>query len=251
MGTVIIEFSPTGGTRKAARIVAEAWGGNATTIDLTNPKRDFSSCEIAADDKVIIAMPAFEGTAPQVALDRLGQIRGNGAECTLLCAYGNRAFEHALIDMEEVAKSCGFIVVAGIAAVTEHSILRQFGTGRPDAEDVEKLHAFAAKIAEKDGGEVSMPGSPSIKKDGDGDASLLLPKPTRACTKCGACARICPVGAIDPVSFQADPKKCISCMRCVAKCPTSSRKVNGAVLKAAGLMMRKSLSGRKEPELFI
>lgn len=48
---------------------------------------------------VIIAMPAFEGTAPQAALEWLGQIRGNGAACTLLCVYGNRAFEHTLVDI--------------------------------------------------------------------------------------------------------------------------------------------------------
>ncbi len=99
MSTVLIEFSPTGGTRKAAHVIAEAWGDTVETIDLTNPREDFSTCKIAPDDKVIIAMPAFEGTAPQVALERLKQIRGNGAACTLLCAYGNRAFEHALVDI--------------------------------------------------------------------------------------------------------------------------------------------------------
>ena len=251
MGVVIIDFSPTGNTRKVACAIADAWGGAGKTIDLTNPRTDFSTCEIAADDTVIISMPAFEGTAPKVALDRLGQIRGNGAKCILVCVYGNRAFEHTLVDMEAAAKGCGFTVIAGIAGVAEHSILHQYGAGRPDAEDIEKLHAFAEKVAEKGDGEVSMPGSPSIKKDGDGDASLLLPKPTKGYTKCGACARICPVEAIDPVSYQADPKKCISCMRCVAKCPANARKVNGVVLKAAGMMLKKSCSERKEPELFI
>lgn len=99
MSTVIIEFSPTGGTRKAAHVIADARGDAVETTDLTNPREDFSTCKIAPDDKAIIAMPAFGGTAPQVALDRLGQVRANGAACTLLCAYGSRAFEHTLVDI--------------------------------------------------------------------------------------------------------------------------------------------------------
>ena len=35
-----------------------------------------------------------------------------------------------------------FTCIGAIAAVAEHSILRQFGTGRPDIEDEKELRAF-------------------------------------------------------------------------------------------------------------
>lgn len=251
MGTVIIEFSPTGGTDKVAQVIAQAWGGTGRVVDLTDPKTDFSACEVAPGDRVIIAMPVFGGTAPRVALERLGKIRGNGAACALVAVYGNRAFEHALADMGTVARSCGFTVVAGVAGVAEHSIARQFATDRPDAQDVTDLRGIAARIAEKGLGETAMPGGPSAKKGGDGGANMLLPKPTRDCTRCGACAAACPVEAIDPTTLQADLKSCIDCMRCVARCPAKARKVSGAALVAVGAMLRKACSERKEPELFI
>ena len=60
---------------------------------------------------------------------------GNGAKCTLVCVYGNRAYEDTLVEMENAAKECGFRVVAAIAAVAERSILPQYASNRPDAPD--------------------------------------------------------------------------------------------------------------------
>ena len=39
-----------------------------------------------------------------------------------------------------------FCPVAAIAAVAEHSIMRQFAAGRPDAEDERELAGFADRI---------------------------------------------------------------------------------------------------------
>ena len=61
----------------------------------------------------------------------------------------------------------------------------------------------------------------------------------------------CPVQAIDPVSFKADSKKCIGCMRCVKKCPDDARKVNGVMVSIAAMAIKKACSVRKENELFL
>ena len=79
----------------------------------------------------------------------------------------------------------------------------------------------------------------------------LVPKPDKSCVKCGACAESCPVQAIDPVSFTADSKDCISCMRCMKQCLKTARKVNGMVVSAAALAIKKACSVRKENELFM
>lgn len=80
---------------------------------------------------------------PQAATERLSAIRGNGAKAVLLCVYGNRAYEDTLVELEDTAKQAGFRVIAAIAAIAEHSIARQFATGRPDAQDQARLHTFA------------------------------------------------------------------------------------------------------------
>ncbi len=66
-----------------------------------------------------------------------------------MCVYGNRAYDDTLKELNDIAVSCGFKVVAAVAAVAEHSICHQYATGRPDGDDAEKLRDFARQIAIK------------------------------------------------------------------------------------------------------
>lgn len=248
MNTVEIIFSPTGGTEKVAHIIGGQWSENPRIIDLSDPKTDYSDCEIAQEDQVLVAMPSFGGRAPAVAIERLKKIAGNGAKCTLVCVYGNRAYEDTLVEMEDAAKESGFQVVAAVAAVAEHSIMPQYAAGRPDASDKKQLEQFAERIAGKTEAVVSIPGNRPYKKAG---GAGLVPKVGKSCTKCGLCAENCPVQAIDPASFTADAKKCISCMRCVKQCPEKARNVNGAMVSIAAMAIKKACSVRKENELYM
>lgn len=101
MNIVEIIFSPTGDTEKVAHIISKQWSENTIKIDLSNSKADFSGCAINKEDRILIAMPSFGGRAPAVAIERLKKIAGNGAKCTLVCVYGNRAYEDTLAEMEE------------------------------------------------------------------------------------------------------------------------------------------------------
>ena len=117
MSVVEIIFSPTGGTWKAANMIDRNWGENRTKIDLSNAKTDFTKCEIKQEDMVLVAMPSFGGRAPAVAIERFRKIQGNGARCTIVCVYGNRAYEDTLVEMEDAAREAGFRVIAAVAAV--------------------------------------------------------------------------------------------------------------------------------------
>ena len=248
MNTVEIIFSPTGGTEKVTHILGGLRNENAVKIDLSDTKTDFTKCVIDKEDQVLIAMPSFGGRAPAVAIERLKKIAGNGAKCTLVCVYGNRAYEDTLVEMEDAAKESGFQVVAAVAAVAEHSVMPQYAAGRPDASDKKQLEQFAEQIAGKSEAVVSIPGNRPYKKAG---SAGLVPKVNKSCTKCGLCAESCPVQAIDPASFAANAKKCISCMRCVKQCPEKARKVNGAMVSIAAMAIKKACSVRKENELYI
>ncbi len=248
MNVVEIIFSPTGGTEKVAHIISRRWGENAVRIDLSDSQIDFTKCEINKDDMVLVAMPSFGGRAPAVAIERLKHISGNGARCTIVCAYGNRAYEDTLVEMEDAAKECGFKVIAAIAAVAEHSILPQYATNRPDAFDEKQLTDFAEQISDKKGECALIPGNRPYKKSG---GAGMVPKVTKDCVKCGLCAEKCPVKAIDKENFTADSKACISCMRCIRLCQHNARKVNGAMVSVAAFAIKKACSVRKENELFL
>ncbi|MDE6764168.1 MAG: EFR1 family ferrodoxin [Oscillospiraceae bacterium] len=254
MRYVQIVFSPTGGTLKTANAVTEEWSGSVETVDLTDPNNDFSKYSFDSEDIALIAVPSYGGRVPGTAAERLKKLKGSGVRCTLLCVYGNRAYDDTLVEMEDIAKECGFDVRAAIAAVAEHSIARRYAAGRPDGEDIKKLKEFSKAALNKlrDGNnstELKLAGNRPYKK---ASGAGLVPKADKNCVKCGICAQKCPVKAISPEDIgAADAKKCISCMRCINVCPHSARDVSKAMVSAVSLVLKKSCSQRKECELFV
>lgn len=141
-----IVFSPTGGTKKVADCLTGALEGDVTTVDLTDSKQDLNAVSLTKEDAAVISVPSYGGRVPAVAAERLGVVHGNGARAILVCVYGNRAYEDTLVELEDAAKQAGFQVIAAVAAIAEHSIARQFAAGRPDAQDIAQLSAFAEQI---------------------------------------------------------------------------------------------------------
>ncbi|MDE5742442.1 MAG: 4Fe-4S binding protein [Oscillospiraceae bacterium] len=253
MRYVQIVFSPTGGTLKATEAVTGEWSESVETIDLTDPNKDFSQYCFEKDDIVLIAVPSYGGRVPAVAAERIKKLNGGGAKCTLLCVYGNRAYEDTLVELEDIAKECGFAVKAAIAAIAEHSIARKYAADRPDADDIKKLKEFAETALDKmlkDNSDIDLKllgNRPYKKSSGAG----LTPKAGKNCVKCGLCAKKCPVQAISAENVgTADTKKCISCMRCVKVCPHYARNASKAMLTAVSLMLKNPCSERKECEFF-
>lgn len=252
MKYVRIIFSPTGGTLKAAQALTNTWH-SALTVDLTDIHDDFAKYKFDPDDVVLIAMPSFGGLAPRLALERLSDMKGGSALCVLAAVYGNRAYEDTLVQMEDTAEKCGFRVIAAVSAVAEHSIIHKYAANRPDAADCDCLGGFGEKINEKIKSGLFtkpvLPGNRPYKKASEGG---LVPKAGSGCTGCGLCAEKCPAGAIDLKALKiADKNKCISCMRCISVCPEKARRLNGIVVSAAALAIKKACSQPKQNELFI
>ena len=251
--TVQIVFSPTGGTQKAADMLAEGLDKPVEKVNLSSASEDFSSVKLKEEDVAIIAVPSFGGRVPALAAERLAGIDGDGARCILMCVYGNRAYEDTLIELNDIAEKCGFRVIAAVAAVAEHSICRQYAAGRPDEEDRKELTGYAKQIQAKlEKGATpffGIPGNRPYKKAG---GASLVPKADDRCNGCGICAAKCPAQAIDAADpKKTDAKKCISCMRCVAVCPQHARSANKLMVAAAAMALKKTCSVRKECELYL
>lgn len=270
-----ITFSPTGGTKKVSSILTnaleeafstEAIEGDAegavsdkayqielVHLDLIDDAQDLGAVRLQDKDVAVISVPCYGGRVPAVAIERLSKLNGAGGRAVLICVYGNRAYDDALLELKDVVDQIGFRVIAAVAGVAEHSIARQFATGRPDGQDAAKLSDFANQIFHKlsvaDVSEPTVPGNRPYKKAG---RVGIVPKPTKDCNQCGQCARECPMQAIDnDDSGNVDKQACISCMRCISVCPRSARKASPVMCFVTGQMLKKECSKRKEPELYL
>lgn len=245
-----IVFSPTGGTKKVANAITSAWSDKVTEIDLTNRTLDFSSIPFTDEDMVLIATPSFGGRVPPLVAERLASIHGKNAKATVVCVYGNRAYEDTLIELKDIVTKRGFRVIAGVSAVAEHAIIHQYASGKPNKNDINVLRDYGKKILKK--ATLTTPTIPGNRPYKKASGVGLVPKTNNDCIQCKLCAKKCPAGAIsmdDPKSI--DKSKCISCMRCVAICPKKAKMLNPLLVKVASLVIKKACSTEKKNELFI
>lgn len=252
---VEIYFSPTYSTQKVVKYAQEVWKEAAVMeIDLCEKQETVTTLE--ENDLVIVGVPSYGGRVPAAAVERLKMIKANNALAILVCAFGNRAYDDTLYELKAVCEEQGMKVIGAIAAVCEHSIMHQYGTGRPDAEDHRELIGFYQSlydlIAAHTHDELQAIVFNDTHEWREYHGVPLKPKASNACNDCKLCAQKCPVGAI---SFEdpkiTDTEKCISCMRCIKVCPQNARSVNALKLKVASQSLKKACIQRKHNELII
>ena len=117
-------FSPTGGTKRVAAILAKALADETVSVDLTVRDVDFGSVTLGKDDVAMIAVPSYSGRVPAVAAACLAEMHGNGARAILVCVYGNRAYEDTLVGLRDTASRAGFTVIEEI----HNSLSTQLGS---------------------------------------------------------------------------------------------------------------------------
>ncbi len=247
----VLHFSPTGGTRRAALLLAGNLASQVEEIDLTLPHAQARA--FAPEDVVLVAGPVYGGRLPALMVERLRSVTGGGARAISAAVYGGRAYEDALVELDDVLEAQGFRVAAATALLAEHSIAHTVAAGRPDAQDEAQLAGFGARIAEKlmRGGE-DTPAVPGNRPYRDWAGMPVTPMAGDACIACGKCAEACPTQAIPPENpRQTDAARCITCMRCVAVCPEKARALPAQV---QGMLMQKLapfVERRPENELYL
>lgn len=244
-------FSPTGGTKKVGESFCKRLAENISFVNLGNPSGEI---EPPHGDLAVIAAPVFGGRIPSFAAQRLSKLEGGGKKAVTLAVYGTRAYEDALLELNNVAEKQGFQVVASGAFVAQHSMAPEIGAGRPDGQDVQELYAFAQKVLDKleKGVEnkVQVPGNYPYK---DGMKGGATPVSLPSCTKCGACKAICPTGAIsmENGAVATNPEKCILCVACTAVCPAHARVLPSPMQERMKKMTEALKAVRRENESFL
>ncbi|MBI9078506.1 MAG: 4Fe-4S binding protein [Pseudodesulfovibrio sp.] len=254
----LICFSPTGTSRSVLLSIAE--GFNPTSIrewDMTLPDSAAQDLEEFGQDLTIIGTPVYAGRVPKTAVERLKRIHANGTPAVLVATYGNRAFEDALLELQDITVKQGFSPVAGAAFIGEHSFSSEampIAQGRPDAQDLTKAAAFgkALRVKADEGSlgatDLLLPGN-SPHREGWNKPPMSPVTNKDTCEKCGACAKVCPTGAIDE-NGHTDATLCIVCLACVRACPTNARTITEPMILGFAKKLHDNCSTRREPELF-
>ncbi len=251
----LIYFSATYTTRKIVRTIAKQIGEGITEYDITQSGPDTDKI-FDNESLLIVGMPVYAGRIPAKAAEALKRFKGNGTPAIIVCVYGNRDYDDALLELKDIAELNGFKVISAGAFIAQHSIFPKVGAERPDEEDMDIIENFADKsaeicrsVADPDSlQEVNVEGNRPYKIPGN---VPLKPRGNRYCNECGTCVKLCPVQAIDEnTPRRTDKVKCISCGRCIVVCPQKARSFRGLLYKIAGSKFTKANSERKEPEMF-
>ena len=261
-------FSATGNTEKTvatfAETLAEQLGVPWERLPFTKPAERERDYVFADTDLVVVGTPTYAGKIPNKILpDLKARLHGNGALAAAIVSFGNRSYDNALAELWSVLMNNGFHPVAAGAFVGRHAFTDKLGEGRPDWDDKRQMRQFAAQIAGKlrsgRGETVAVPGVPDapyyIPKGVDGEPVKFLQAKPRTdpgkCTNCGACARLCPMGAIDPRDVFRVPGTCIKCQCCVRKCTRHAKYFDDPAFLSHVAMLEHHFTEPKKNEVFL
>ncbi len=223
-----VYFSATGLTEKVLDLFLAGLPVGAEKINITSHLFQ-NGAEFGPDELVIFAAPVYGGVLPAPAAQRFERFKGRGTPAVCLAVYGNRDFDDALVQMQDLAEQNGFIPLGFAAAVAQHSLMPKLAAGRPDGQDAKVLAAFARKVWEKVGdisaaSKTHIPVVPGNRPYRVFNGVPFKPETSQSCVHCGACAAHCPTGAISAADpSQTNPQACIGCMACVRLCPSRAR----------------------------
>lgn len=145
----LVYFSPCGGTAAVMKMLAARFAGKCVEHDLTLPASRNTKILFEENDLVFFGFPVYSGRVPKITAQIFAVLEGKNTPCALVAVYGNREYEGALLDLQELAHKAGFNTVAAVTAIAQHSIASQFGADRPDSEDEKLLGDFGAQIFEQ------------------------------------------------------------------------------------------------------
>ncbi|WP_349764226.1 EFR1 family ferrodoxin [Fusobacterium sp. SYSU M8D902] len=237
-----VYFSGTGTTERVVRALATMLEKRLELergeINFTFKKNRENKYSFSKEDIVVVGTPVIAGRVPNLLLEFLRSLEGNGALAIPIVMFGNRDYDDALIELRDILEEDSFVVVGAGAFVGEHSFSTKLGAGRPDSSDFEILETLGERIigrvkekrylSEK----IVVKGEkpyrwyyqPRDSKGNPIDIRKVKPKTDMAlCTNCGYCVEICPLSSIEKDSVDVVSGICMKCCACVKRCPQKAK----------------------------
>ncbi|WP_294168197.1 EFR1 family ferrodoxin [uncultured Clostridium sp.] len=266
----VIFYSATGNTRKVvtriAKNIQEILQVPVNYVNYTRPQNRQATHSFGPEELVIFASPTYAGRIPNKMLPYItSAFSGTNTPAIPIVVFGNRSFDNALSELTDILSSNGFIPFSAAAIATVHAFSSNIGTSRPDAKDLELIDSFCKTASEylinSEGlSKVEVPGEhPAVTYYtplgvDNNPVNFLKAKPKthkELCDNCGACAKACPMSAIDFTDASLVPGTCIKCQRCIKICPTKAKYFDDENFLSHVRMLEDNYARRSEPCFFL
>ncbi len=210
-------------------------------------------------------MPTYAGKLPNKMLPLVrDQMEGNGALAVAVVTFGNRCFDNSLAELCAGLEAHGFHTVAAAAFVGRHAFTDAWQTAAPTGTTSRRpglCLPHRGKGGGFDGdprpcGGARRPRGPLLCAQGHRRRACPVPegqagdRPER-CTDCGACVRLCPMGAINPSNVAEVPGTCIKCQRCVRKCTKHAKYFDDPAFLSHVAMLEEHFTRPAQPEFYL
>jgi ferredoxin/protein involved in ribonucleotide reduction len=248
----LVYFSPTGTTKKVVQEIARGiHPGTIDELDITRPDARKQPLQTSETEILILGVPVYMGRVPTLITEWLHAVQAHNTPAVGVVVYGNRAYDDALLELNDILARRGCKPIAGAAFIGEHSFSRAETPAQVRCTHLKHAELFGQNIREKLQS-VSSPGQISeVKIPGchpyRGEPCHPYRRDTvfwnvdfiavsDACIQCGICGKGCPVSAIDPENSRAiDTENCITCCACIRHCPHHARTIKPGIVRDASL----------------
>ena len=122
-------------------------GGNVIEHDITCGRPSAKVMVDGEHDVLVAGAPVYAGRVPRQAAEALRAFSGNGGPAVIACVYGNRDYDDALVELQDIVDRQGFNTVAAGAFIARHCIFNDVAADRPDTDDMRKIDNFATECA--------------------------------------------------------------------------------------------------------
>ncbi|MBF4695771.1 EFR1 family ferrodoxin [Fusibacter ferrireducens] len=207
-------------------------------------------------DVLFIGVPVYAGRVPNVLLKSLNALQVipeyKRAYAVPVVVYGNRHYDSALNELGLILQEKGFSLLGAAAFVGEHAFSNKLAKGRPDERDFRVIEQFAEalqktqyiqmeiedekqdhvffnqKLLDQLGGAHTRDALKPYYRPQNANGDLfdfrpIKPMTTDACTDCGICSDVCPMGSIDKDNPKVITGICIKCCACIKRCPVHAK----------------------------
>jgi len=244
MKIMILYFSATGNTKKIAKVIGDTYiqmGCKVVLSDITPYADRQKNIDLKPYDAVIFGAPIHSSRAPRVVREWIKTLDGQSKKCAMFFFFFGFAVHPTHYSTRQILEKQNFIVVSSAEFLGFHTF--NLGgwkamEGRPDASDFEMAKEYAKithnRFAGEDKGILGeLEKTENTEEQLDSIEPLrfkvLTQLPTRdgnVCCMCRICEELCPAGAMNAESGEADKEKCIACLACVADCPENILRIN-------------------------